>query len=434
MASKASGDPQQVRTVQMTTGQYAFHKISQFLVGGSVRLIALQQAMHAGVRISEVALRHIEFAKAMTFGTRPITLPNDGQVPEMLVDLGNRVLAHFNYRTFANESSMKLLKDAMPFAVTSIVAWEVGAYFFGKPSPLYNVVSVLPINLRFQSLQEMVGAHGNLKKAATAWVDRALGRGDYENGCSSADELKKELVRKLGDDKAQEVNAAIDTAEKARIEAKPAVNSKTDAGKGLTAGQVISSRAFNFLFGGSLRLVALQQTLQAALRISEVALRGVDAGKHVLFGERAVTIAANSGLPTLVRDTANSMLKQYSFRSFTEMGAAQLLKETAPFALTAVVLWEMANFLFGAPSPAYNIVSVLPVNVRKDTLGDMISRHKGIIPAGKALFERTLGRGDFANNTRSVPEIKQDLESKYGKEAAAPILGALDKAIPAKTK
>jgi hypothetical protein len=43
------------------------------------------------------------------------------------------------------------------------------------------------------------------------------------------------------------------------------------------------------------------------------------------------------------------MLKQYSFRSFTEMGAAQLLKETAPFAITAVVLWEMANFLFGAP-------------------------------------------------------------------------------------
>ncbi|NGX38313.1 MAG: hypothetical protein K1000chlam2_01486, partial [Chlamydiae bacterium] len=147
-------------TIQMTTGEYGFHKVSQFLLGGSMRLISLQQSMQAGVRLSEVALRHIEFAKAITFGTRPLTLMKDGQVPNVLVDIGNRVLGQFNYRTFANISSLNLLNDTLPFAVTAIISWELGAYFFGKPSPLYNIVSFLPINVRFQSLQSMVARHG----------------------------------------------------------------------------------------------------------------------------------------------------------------------------------------------------------------------------------------------------------------------------------
>lgn len=412
-------------TVQMTTGEYGFHKVSQFLLGGSMRLISLQQAMQAGVRLSEVALRHIEFAKAITFGTRPMTLVKDGQVPNGLVDIGNQVLSHFNYRTFEKISSLSLLNETLPFAMTAIITWELGAYFFGKPSPLYNVVSVLPINVRFQSLQSMVAKHGGLKKAASAWLDRALGRGEYQGGTSSAKELKAEMTRKFGEN-ATEINTLIDTAEQARPKEANSQAGSADANNQMM-GQKLSSKGFNFLFGGSLRLVALQQTLQATLRISEVALRGVDMGKYLLFGERAMSISANSGLPSFITETANTLINQYSFRSFTEMGIPQLLTETAPFAITAVALWELSNFLFGAPSPLYNIVSILPVNVRKDTLVDMIYRHNGLVPASKALVDRILEKGDFSNDTRSIPEIKQDLLKKYGQKAANPIIIALDK-------
>ncbi len=270
----------------------------------------------------------------------------------------------------------------------------------------------------------MVARHSGFQKAASAWFYRMLGRGEYQGGTSSAKELQDEMTRKFGA-KADDINNLIDTAEK---EKPKGANSQT-GGTGLnnqTMGQKISSNGFNFLFGGSLRLVALQQTLQAALRISEVALRGVDAGKHVLFGERAISISANSGLPSFLTGAANTVLKQYSFRSFTEMNIPQLLIETAPFAITAVALWELANFLFGAPSPLYNTVSVLPINVRKGALVDMIYRHNGPVPALKALFDRALGRGDFSNDTRSIPEIKEDILKKYGQNAAQPIISVLD--------
>ncbi len=409
------------RTVQMTPGQYYFYESSKFLFGSSIRLIALQQAIHAGARISEVTLRHVEFIKAMTFGTRPLALENDGHVSESFVNFGNKVLVHFNYRTFANETSLKLVSEAIPFAITSLIAWEVANYFFDKPSPFYRIFSLLPINVRFQTLGEVITAEGGLRKTITKWINRVCARGDYANGCSSAEELKKEMAVNFQKEKATLINHAIDEAEKVRKERKEKGNATDDR---LTTGQRISLSAFNFLFGGSLRLVALQQTSQASLRVSEVALRILDIGKHLIFGERTVSLPENSILPEPVVGFTNTILKQYGYRSFSNIEALQLIKDSAPFAFTAIVLWEMANFLFGPPTPLYSLMNILPINVRKTTYQDLFQRHGGF-PTPKSIYRQIMGTHSFMNDKRSSIEIQNDITKKYGREGSEAIFAAM---------